>query len=454
MIELERCAPRRRERTAAAWNLSSEIVLISAGDRLTIPGRGDQTYPYQAHSEYFYLAGRDLPGAVLAFDPQEGWTDFVPEVTQKARVWTGETQAEGTPRSQLTGWLAEREGRPIAVLGSPLPELEAGEDKDRESQDREPDGGKPLAVDADTELREHLHHQLLAVRRPKEPLELELMRRAERATAAGFARVRELLRPGVSERRVQIEIEAEFFRHGGHTTAYDTIVGFGSNAAVLHFSPTERALQDGELILIDAGAEVHGYACDVTRTYPCHGGTFSPEQRDLYDVVLATQERAIARCRQGVEFTEIHLTAVYELTRGLVDFGLLRGAPDSLVEQEAHELFFPHGIGHMVGLGVRDCSGALPGRKQSKRPGLRKLKMNLPLDAGFVVTIEPGVYLVPALLDDPDNRRKHRHNIAWDLADRLRDLGGIRIEDNVLVTDGEPEVLTADIPKRLDEALS
>ncbi len=429
MSEPERSVQLRRKRTAAAWNLESEIVLISAGDLLPIPGRGDQTYPYKSHSEYFYLTANDRPGAVLAFDPQEGWTDFVPEVTQKARVWTGERPSAGVPRSQLAGWLRKRGERSVSRLGSPLPDL-------------------GIELEIDTDQAKHLRDQLAAVRRPKDPLELDLMRQAARATRDGFAAIQEFFRPGITERQLQIELETAFLRAGGHGTAYDTIVGFGSNAAVLHFSPTDRKLSSKELILIDAGAEVENYACDVSRTYPCES-SFSPEQQDLYAIVLAAQKRAVDRCRRGKEYTEIHLETVHDLTRGLVDFGLLLGNPDSLVEQEAHELFFPHGVGHMVGLGVRDCSGMLPGRKQSKQPGLRKLKMNLPLDVGFVVTIEPGIYIIPALLDDPENRQRQRDNVAWDLVDRLRNFGGIRIEDNVLVTDDDPEILTAAIPKDL-----
>ena len=157
------------------------------------------------------------------------------------------------------------------------------------------------------------------------------------------------LQPGATERRIQIEMEAEFFRSGAACTAYDTIVGSGPNAAVLHFAPTERTLQRGEVLLIDAGAEIEGYAADVTRTYPV-GGEFNAEQQAIYDFVLVAERNGIARCVPGKEYREIHLEANVDLARGLVDFGLLKGNAESLVEREAQALFFPHGIGHMVGL--------------------------------------------------------------------------------------------------------
>ena len=413
-----------RDRTADAWNLDDQIVLVAAGEEIHIPGRADQVYPFRSHSEHYYLTDHERPGSVLAFDPRDGWTDFVPEVTQEERVWTGDQPEVGVPKSELEGWLAARKGRTVAVLGCDLTEVES-----------------------DRELSERLREQLLAVRRPKDARELDWMREAARITTQGFAAVRDFIRPGVSERQVQIEIESAFLRAGGHGTAYDTIVGFASNAAVFHFSPSERVLEPGQLVLIDAGAEYLHYSCDVTRTYPADA--FTPRQRDLYAVVLEAEKNAVAKCRPGKEFKELHLEAAVELTQGLVDLGYLRGDPESLVEQDAHALFFPHGLGHLVGLGVRDASGRLPGREPSKRPGLKNLRTDMPLGAGFVTTIEPGLYFIPALLDDPENRERYARQVAWDQVDAMRGTGGIRIEDNVLVTGGEPEILTAAIPKEL-----
>jgi Xaa-Pro aminopeptidase len=254
-----------------------------------------------------------------------------------------------------------------------------------------------------------------------------------------------MIRPGVTERAVEIEIEAEFFRNGAQRTAYDTIVGSGPNSGVLHFMPTARACREGELVLIDAGAEVDSYACDVTRTYPA-GGAFTPGQKDVFAVVDEARRNAIAKCRKGVEWREVHLGACLDIARGLAGMGILRGTAEGLLEQDAQALFFPHGIGHMLGLGVRDAGGALTGRRKSKRPGLRYLRVDLPLERGFVMTVEPGIYFIPALLQDAEKRKQYRDAVVWDRVDRMLDFGGIRIEDNVLVTDAEPEILTAAIP--------
>src|SRR3954452_3808726 len=278
----------------------------------------------------------------------------------------------------------------------------------------------------------------------KDAVELERMHAAERGTRAGFAAVAGLIEPGRSERELQIELEAAFFRAGGDFLAFDTLVASGPTAPVLHFAPGARRAQAGELVLIDAGAEYRGYASDVTRTYPA-SGQLGPDQAELHALVQAAGAAARARCTAGTEFRDAHRAVALVIAACLVEFGLLRGNPEDLVEQQAVSLFFPHGIGHMVGLGIRDDGEVLPGRKIAP-DAFPKLRVDLPLMPGHVVTIEPGIYFVPALLDAPELRERHKDAVDWNRAESLLGLGGIRIEDNVLVTDHGFEVLTAQIP--------
>ena len=212
---------RRRRAAAEQWQLDDQLVLVAAGDRIPVPGRGDRSYPFRAHSEYLYLTDRERPGGVLAFDPQEGWVDFVVPVTRDERLWEGATadQPEGVPLADLSAWLEQRKERPVASLGAAMPDLAS------EAQ-----------LEAD--LRYGLNH----VRRQKDDVELARMRAAERATRAGFAQVAPLIEPGRSERELQIELEAAFFRGGADFLAFDTIVGSGPNSAVLHFPPTLAGL--------------------------------------------------------------------------------------------------------------------------------------------------------------------------------------------------------------------
>lgn len=415
---------RRRAALASAWELDQGIVLVGAGEPVPIPGRGDPTYPFRSHSEYLYLTDRERPGGVLAFDAGDGWVDFVAPVTRDELLWerrAAPSIEDGVPISRLGPWLEARSARPLANLGAPV-------------------GGVSPDPALTSELRAALNH----LRRQKDPVELSRMRRAEQATRAGFAAAAQLLEPGLTERALQIELEAEFFRAGADRLAFDTIIAAGANSAVLHHPPTSQALADGELLLIDAGGEYRGYASDVTRTYPV-SGRFTGVQADIYALVRRASRAAIDRCRAGTEYRDVHREAAVTIGAGLVDLGILEGEPETLVERGTVSLFFPHGVGHMVGLGVRDAGEVLPGREPDP-DAFPRLRVDLPLLPGHVVTIEPGIYFVPALLHDPQIRERHRDAVRWEPVERLLEFGGIRLEENVLITEDGVEVLTGDIP--------
>jgi Xaa-Pro aminopeptidase len=404
---------RRRTEAAAAWNLDDGAVLVAAGEEIPVPGRGDRTYPFRAHSEYLYLADRERPRGVLAYAPDQGWVEFVAPVTAEELLWTGlegdrEGVPEGTrPLDELEAWFGDR---PVRRLGA--------------------------ADDADVELRDALIH----VRRPKDDVELERMRAAAEATRAGFEELAALIAPGRSERELQVALEAAFLRNGGDYLAFETILAAGDHAAVLHFSPTARELREGDLLLVDAGAECRGYASDVTRTYAA-GGTFTAEQALVHDTVRRAGETAIAACRPGREWHDVHRTAALVVAEGLVELGVLRGSPETLVDSGAATLFFPHGVGHLVGLGVRD-TGAASDETRERLPGLPRLRVDIPLQPRHAWTVEPGIYVVPALLA----RERGREGVDWDRVDELHGFGGVRLEQNVLITDDGCETLTAAIP--------
>jgi Xaa-Pro aminopeptidase len=400
------------------------LVLIGAGLPIAKPGGLDQTYPFLPHPEYYWLTGCRRWGGVLALAPDEGWTHFVRPVEAAERLWEADIAAPvGRDVKQLEDWLKERAAHPIAGLGAPI-----------------------AGVQADQELSAAVKVCIDEARRVKDEAELAILERACTATAAGFARAQEVLRPGVSERTIQIELEAEMFRHGADSVGYETIVAAGSHAAVLHSQPSERIVAEDDVVLVDAGGAIAGYTADVTRTFPA-GSRFTAEQQAIYDVVLAAELAAIARCRAGVEWHDVHRTAAAELARGLRHLGILKIGVEEALESEAIALFFPHGVGHMVGLGVRDVGGRAPGREEGRLCCGAKVRVDLPIQVGYLMTIEPGIYFVPAILDDPEWRNKFPNAVAWDDLPRWRKVGGIRIEDNVLITRSEPKVLTAEIPK-------
>lgn len=440
----------RRERMAAQWDIRNTAVLVASG--LPVPVAGtDQFHEFHTHPEFRYLAGPAAASSVLAFDGAEGWQLFAPVASIESRVWDGggaalESLAAESgvdrvrPLGELRSWLEARRGESLALLGN--------HDITHQARGYGIESWTALEAAVDSDLSARLSEQVAESRRAKDGAELGRMRAAAAASRFGHFAAMRLARPGMSERALQIEIEAEFFRGGAERTAYGSIVGSGPNAAILHSSPSQRLLRDGDLVLVDAAAESEGYAADITRTFPV-AAAFSAEQRSLYELVLAVQERAIAGVKPGVEYKELHLAACEQIASGLVDLGILRGDAASLVERDAHALFFPHGLGHMLGLSTHDAGGCLAGRTPSDRFGLKWLRADLPLQEDYVVTIEPGIYFIPALLDDPRRREEFADVVNWDAVDAMRGFGGIRIEDDVRVTVDGAEVLSAAVPKSI-----
>lgn len=414
----------RRRRAVSAFGDNPPLILIGAGRPIPKPGGLDQTYAFLPHPAYYWLTGYRRWGGVLAYDANDGWTHFVRPVTAVERLWEADVDSPpGTDVDQLENWLKQRNGRKVAALGGDIDHVEP-----------------------DLDLSREFALRLDRARRPKDSAEMEILHRACRATAAGFARAREIIKPGATERAIQIELEAEMYRNGAEVVGYDTIVGTGPHAAVLHFKPGEKVVESGHVVLVDAGAEILGYTADVTRTYPA-GDRFTVEQQAIYDIVLAAELTALDKCREGVEWHDVHFAAASELATGLRDIGIIRVSVEEALESEAIAMFFPHGVGHMVGLGVRDVGGSAPGREEVRICCGAKIRVDLPLEEGFLMTVEPGIYFVPAILDDPDRRERFAHVLDWDGLGRWRKVGGVRIEDNALVTNDTPEIITRDIGK-------
>jgi Xaa-Pro aminopeptidase len=255
----------------------------------------------------------------------------------------------------------------------------------------------------------------------KDAQELGVMRRAARIAAAAHRRAMQATRPGRNEYEVEAELLYEFRRNGAQFPAYSPIVAGGANSCVLHYVFNDAPLRDGELLLIDAGCELDGYASDITRTFPING-RFSAAQRDVYEIVAAAQQAAMEKVRRGNAWNEPHEAAVRVLAQGMIDLKLLSGTLDEVLEKEAYKRFYMHRTGHWLGLDVHDAG-------EYKRAGQWR-----PLEPGMTLTVEPGLYI----------------RAADDVPERLRNIG-IRIEDDVVVTQGACEVITAEAPKGIAE---
>jgi Xaa-Pro aminopeptidase len=266
-----------------------------------------------------------------------------------------------------------------------------------------------------------LDHVLHDMRLFKSAAELDLMRESARIAARAHVRAMRACRPGMNEYEIMAELVHEF-RLSNADTSYQPIVGGGANTCILHYRENDQKLADGDLLLIDAGCEYQCYASDITRTFPVNG-RFSPEQRAIYEIVLEANLAAIAKVRPGNHWNDPHDAAVRVVTQGLVKLGLLKGRVASLEKDEAYKRFFMHRTGHWLGMDVHDVGDYKVGDEWRV------------LEPGMVMTIEPGIYIPAGMPGVP----KRFHNI------------GVRIEDDVAVTRGGPEVLTARVPKGVRE---
>ena len=441
----------RREGIIQDCPLKQSALVIPSGLPVPIAGT-DQFHDFHAHNEYIYLAGAHLPASILTYSKETEWTLFVQIADTEERIWTGEGESlsaitkrvgmEVQPIEKLKNWLEKNRGSSFCFLGN----------NDFEKQPELygiPDWNSYETI-IDHDLGAQLSQLVSEKRRSKDSSELARMEKAAQATYAGHMVGLSKARAGMTERELQIEIESMFFKKGATRTAYGSIVGSGSNASILHFAPTKKKFKEGEMILVDAGAEFDGYASDVTRTYPV-GKKFTGIQRNLYELVLSVQENAIQKIKPGVEYKELHLNASLEIASGLNDMGILNGTPEGLVEQDAQAIFFPHGLGHLLGLATHDAGGCLEGRLPSDRASLRNLRADLPLEKNYVVTIEPGIYFIKTLLNDDQTRKIHKETIVWSLVDQIQNLGGIRIEDDIVVTTDGGKVIGPMVPKTINE---
>lgn len=426
-------AARRKQLCA---RLPGQPIVVAAG---VAPARNyaANTYDFRASSHFLYLTGLPLAGAQLLLVPGSDGAPgraelFVPPAAPDDALWHGELPS----LAALQELTAVDAVRPLPELPDRLAELAPCA--------RLPLPHGPSAPD------EELAHAMIELRLRHDEAAVREMRRAVAVTVEAHRAGMRATRPGVRVAAVRAAMEQPIHA-ANFTTAYPSIVT--THGEILHTSDRSGLCQAGELLLADVGAESDtGWASDVTRTWPV-SGTFSASQRAIYDIVLSAQVAAIAAVRPGVRYRDVHLTACRVLCAGLVEEGLLSGEVDGLVERGAHALFFPHGVGHLLGLDVHDMedlgdrAGYARGRSRSSQFGLAYLRLDRDLLPGMAVTIEPGLYFVPHILRHEALTRPFGGDYHPERLAQFADVRGIRIEDDVLVTATGCEVLTYAIPK-------
>ncbi|HRI68837.1 MAG TPA: aminopeptidase P family protein [Polyangium sp.] len=418
------------------------------------------TFTYRAASHFLYLVGAALPGAALLLTRERAVLFAEPEAEDDA-LWHGakpsfedllRTLAVDEVRAigDLDQALAELGSEPVATL-PPQDAWSAAWLSARLGQTVLPSSGDAL-VDGTPDAA--LAEAMIALRLCHDVGAVAQMRAAAEASVRAHLAGMRATRPGESEHAVCGAMIGAL-RREGFTEAYESIVTI--EGEVLHHHGHENTLAAGDLLLADVGGESpEGWAADITRTWPV-SGTFSSTQRAIYDVVLATQRAAIDKVRPGVSYRDVHETAKRMMVTGLRDLGIFRGDVDGLLERGAHAIFFPHGIGHLLGLDVHDMedlgdrAGYARGRVRSANFGDRYLRLDRDLIPGMAVTIEPGFYQVPAILRDKRITNAVGDDLRRDELAKYSDVRGIRIEDDVLCTAEAPEVLTAGLPKNASD---
>lgn len=412
------------ERRQRLMNALGDDTLIVVPSARMVSRNSDVEYPFRQDSDFYYLTGFDEPDSVLVLAPgREGGATvmFVRPRDPEKEIWTGRRAGvdgvcarfgadAGYPvdtfEQELTTLCAGRHRVAVALGADPA--FDAQVLRAAQHHRRKPRLGLE-GPDVIIDLRSVLHEQRLIKTAP----EADIMRRAGRLTAEAHNEAMRLAAPGRTEREVQAAVEYVFVAGGAARVGYTSIVAGGDNATILHYNENNQPLADDALLLIDAGAEVDYYSADITRTFPV-SGRFTAAQRDVYDVVLEAQEKAIATVVAGRHFGDIHDVSRRALVEGMVSLGLLEGSVDGLIESGAYRRFFMHRTGHWLGMDVHDVG-------QYAQHGASRV-----LEPGMVTTVEPGIYVA----SDDDGAPEAFRGI------------GIRIEDDILVTMAGPENLT------------
>ncbi|WP_417226994.1 Xaa-Pro aminopeptidase [Amphritea sp.] len=420
----------RRQLLMDKMSPGSVAVVPSASE---VSRNRDVEYPFRQDSDFYYLTGFNEPDAMLVLIPEQDGGQvimFCRDRDPEMEIWNG---YRAGPLGVCNQYGADH-AYPIDELNQRMPDLLQGKDRlyysiglndkfDLQVRGWLNDIRKKARMGAagpgEMVMLDRLLHEL---RLFKSAEEAELMRAAGRISAEAHVRAMQVCKPGLTEYQLEAEISHHFAMNGCRLPAYSSIVGGGENACVLHYTENQDVLNEGDLVLIDAGCELDYYAGDITRTFPV-SGKFSAEQKALYELVLAAQLACIEAIRPGVPWICIHDKSVEVLTHGLIELGLLKGDPEELIESGAYKAFYMHRIGHWLGMDVHDVGDyQIDGEWRSLEPGM-------------VLTVEPGIYVSP----------QNDH-----VDEKWRGIG-IRIEDDVLVTEDGYEVLSAAAPKSVAE---
>jgi Xaa-Pro dipeptidase len=428
------------------------VVLLQGGEQQNEYDT-DRELLFMQESFFQYLFGVKEPGFYGALDVASGRsTLFMPRLPQAWAVWMGRIhppdhfrELYGVDEVRYVDEMKDVLGKASVLL------LLSGTNTDSGSPARTARFEGLEDFRTDTAL---LYPAIVECRVHKTAAEVELLRHVNRVSSAAHVEVMRRCKPGLYEYQLEAAFLHEIYAKGGaRFTAYTCICGCGPRSSILHYghqgAPNDQPLRDGDLFLNDSGAEYHGYASDITCSYPVNG-RFTPEQRDVYEAVLAANRTVQSAMKPGVSWPDMHRLSYRVITEHLREMGLIKATGDEAIEKHLPALFMPHGLGHLMGLDVHDVGGYPEGVSRIDAPGIRSLRCGRALEAGMVITVEPGIYFVDALLEPALADPEMAHLIDVDRVRRFLGFGGVRIEDDVLVTADGCENLTQ-VPRDVSE---
>ncbi|MBW4516679.1 MAG: aminopeptidase P family protein [Timaviella obliquedivisa GSE-PSE-MK23-08B] len=433
----------RQRRQKLAQHINSPVLLWSG--QTSSRNFPANVFPYRANSHFLYFAGLPLLNAAIRLEAGR-MTLFMDDATPASILWHGDSPK----REEIAVQIGADEALPLKELKAYGAATLPVQDAATRSHQSEMLGRSLQDLSG---IDRELAKAIVQIRLVHDAGAIDQIRQAAAVTVQAHKVGMVATASAKNEAHVRAAMESAIMGHN-MTCAYNSIVTV--QGEVLHNNHYHQAIQPGNLLLADVGAETEsGWASDVTRTWAV-SGQFSPTQRAIYEIVLTAHDLCIGAARPGMEYKDLHLMACEAIAAGLVEVGILRGQPEDLVAMDAHALFFPHGVGHILGLDVHDMedlgdlAGYEAGRVRSDRFGLGYLRLDRPLRAGMVVTIEPGFYQVPAILQDLERREQYKKAVNWERLEAFADVRGIRIEDDVLITETGNEVLTAELPTKLE----
>jgi len=432
-----------RKKLLSLFEENQDGVIYLKGADIMYRYGTDFEFPFRQESNFWYLTGVNEPEYHAVLDIKSGdYHLFAPERDAQFAVWHGKIKSNDQIQKEYAPDHLHRANDILSVLKKLKPS--AIYCLDEEQAEFIEDLNRDFDVETDT-----LQDALTFCRCIKTDHELDLLREAARVNNIAHLETMKALKPGMHEYEMKGVFDYHQTSNGLLQPAYTGIHAGGTNGAILHYVENRDKINDGDLYLIDAGYECEGYASDVTRTYPANG-QFSGDQAAIYQIVLDALNQCIESVKPGVKMEDLHLGASRIILHGLKEIGVVKGEIDEMMENNIFALFFPHGLGHFLGLDTHDVGGYPQGVERIDRPGIKFLRVRRELMPGMVITIEPGIYFIPALLKPALESPDQAKYLNADKIESLLNFGGIRIEDNLIITEDGYENLT-DVPKEIKD---